>query len=100
MCPWCEVTVKDGGQGPSDQSFSSSSESSSESLYSTAMRRDRMVATSFPTRSCLAASCSLCSSTFLSWIPGGREAKREGERGGGVGAERERSHKSNSQSAS
>lgn len=45
------------------QSPSSNSDSSSESEYSTAMRRERMVATSFPTRSCL-ASCSRCSSTF------------------------------------
>lgn len=49
----------------SDQSFSSNSESSSESLYSTAMRRDRIVATSFPTGSRL-ASCSRCSWTFFS----------------------------------
>lgn len=47
------------------QSPSSNSDSSSESLYSTAMRRERIVATSFPTRSCL-ASCSRCSSTFRS----------------------------------
>lgn len=53
----------------SDQSFSSNSESSSESLYSTAMRLERMVATSFPTGSRL-ASCSRCSCTFFSWIPG------------------------------
>ena len=59
-----------GRQPQSDQSFSSSSESSSESLYSTAMRRDRMVATSSPTGSRL-ASCSCCSCTFFSWIPGG-----------------------------
>lgn len=52
----------------SNQSTSSNSESSSESLYSTAIRRDRMVATSFSMRSCL-ASCSRCSSTFRSWIP-------------------------------
>lgn len=58
-----------GRQPQSDQSFSSSSESSSESLYSTAMRRDRMVATSLPTGSRL-ASCSCSSCTFFSWIPG------------------------------
>lgn len=50
------------------QSPSSNSDSSSESEYSTAMRRERMVATSLPTRSCL-ASCSRCSSTFRSWMP-------------------------------
>ncbi len=54
----------------SDHSFSSGSESSSDSLYSTAMRRDKMVATSLPTGSFL-ASCSLCSCTLRSWIPGG-----------------------------
>lgn len=52
----------------SDQSLSSNSEESSESLYSTAMRLDRIVATSFPTGSRL-ASCSRCSCTFFSWIP-------------------------------
>lgn len=59
----------------SDQSFSSNSESSSESLYSTAMRLDKMVATSFPTGSRL-ASCSRCSCTFFSWIPIRMAAKR------------------------
>lgn len=52
----------------SDHSFSSSSESSSESLYSTAIRRDRMVATSLPTGSRLFC-CSCCSWTFFSWMP-------------------------------
>lgn len=52
-------------ENQSDQSSSSNSEeSSSESLYSTAMRRDRMVATSLPTTSRF--SCSRCSSTFRS----------------------------------
>lgn len=63
----------------SDHSFSSSSESSSDSLYSTAMRRDRIVATSLPTGS-LFASCSLCSCTFLSWIPGDGMGRVEDER--------------------
>lgn len=74
------------GEPQSDHSFSSSSESSSDSLYSTAMRRDRMVATSLPTRSCL-ASCSRCSSTFRSWIPGGegRGRQERGQRGQGSG---------------
>lgn len=58
----------------SDQSFSSNSESSSESLYSTAMRLDKMVATSFPTGSRL-ASCSRCSCTFFSWIPANKRQK-------------------------
>lgn len=49
----------------SNQSTSSNSESSSESLYSTAMRRESIVATSFSIRSCL-ASCSRCSSTLRS----------------------------------
>lgn len=64
----------------SDQSFSSNAESSSESLYSTAMRLDKMVATSFPTGSRL-ASCSRCSCTFFSWIPANR---RRGGVGGSV----------------
>lgn len=64
----------------SDHSFSSSSESSSDSLYSTAMRRDRMVATSLPTGSRL-ASCSLCSCTFRSWIPGGQMGRAEDGKG-------------------
>lgn len=55
------------------QSPSSNSDSSSESEYSTAMRRERMVATSLPTRSCL-ASCSRCSSTFRSCMPGGERS--------------------------
>ena len=65
-----------GRPSQSDQSFSSNSESSSESLYSTAMRRDRMVATSLPTGSRL-ASCSRCSCTFFSWIP--RDTRRGSE---------------------
>lgn len=59
-----------GKDAQSDHSLSSSSESSSESLYSTAIRRDRMVATSFPTGSRLLC-CSCCSWTFLSWMPTG-----------------------------
>lgn len=77
------------GQVQSDHSFSSSSESSSDSLYSTAIRRDKMVATSLPTGSRL-ASCSLCSWTFLSWIPVGRRKRREKNRGEGKGSERRR----------
>lgn len=66
-------------QHHSIQSPSSNSDSSSESEYSTAMRRDRMVATSLPTRSCL-ASCSRCSSTFRSCMPGmERGSKQAGE---------------------
>lgn len=60
------LAIKSASQ--SDQSFSSSSDSSSESEYSTAMRRDRMVATSLPTGSLLAC-CSCCSCTFFSWMP-------------------------------
>lgn len=61
------------------QSPSSNSDSSSESEYSTAMRRDRMVATSLPTRSCL-ASCSRCSSTFRSCMPAVRRSNnRQGK---------------------
>lgn len=52
----------------SDHSLSSASDSSSESLYSTAMRRERMVATSHPCSSLLFC-CSCCSWTFFSWIP-------------------------------
>lgn len=82
--PWLSPCRRPCAAGPmppapaiqSDQSFSSNSESSSESLYSTAMRLDKMVATSFPTGSRL-ASCSRCSCTFFNWIPGntvGRES--------------------------
>lgn len=70
MVPWlstCRLALAT----QSDQSFSSNSESSSESLYSTAMRLDKMVATSLPTGSRL-ASCSRCSCTFFSWIPANR----------------------------
>ena len=56
--------------GQSDHSWSSGSDSSSDSLYSTAMRRDKMVATSYPAGSrFFASSCSRCSWTFFSWIP-------------------------------
>ena len=67
------------GAPQSDHSLSSSSESSSDSLYSTAIRRDRIVATSLPTGSFL-ASCSHCSWTFRSWIP------EVGKRGKALGA--------------
>lgn len=52
----------------SDHSLSSASEPSSESLYSTAIRRERMVATSHPSSSLLFC-CSCCSWTFFNWIP-------------------------------
>lgn len=67
LCWWSQFSPP---LAQSDHSFSSGSESSSDSLYSTAMRRDRMVATSLPTGSFL-ASCSLCSWTLRSWIPRG-----------------------------
>lgn len=60
--------VKSLSGAQSDHSLSSASESSSESLYSTAMRRERMVATSHPTSSLLFCS-SCCSWTFFNWIP-------------------------------
>lgn len=76
MGPWLS-TGRLALASQSDQSFSSNSESSSESLYSTAMRLDKMVATSFPTGSRL-VSCSRCSCTFFSWIPAKRRRGRSG----------------------
>lgn len=61
-----KVTAKPSVQ--SDHSLSSASESSSESLYSTAIRLERMVATSHPSSSLLFC-CSCCSWTFFNWIP-------------------------------
>lgn len=56
------VKVKRGGDHSDQSSSSNSEESSSLSLHSTAMRRDRMAATSLPEWSLF--SCSRCASTL------------------------------------
>lgn len=63
-----------GGPQSDHSSSSNSDESSSLSLHSTAIRRDRMAATSFPKWSLF--SCSRWASTFRRLNPGKRERNK------------------------